>query len=1119
MPTFNQQLRWQADLGTSPGGAAPGRLVTDDSIVIAAGSALVSIDRYTGAQKFRHVLPLDPRYVCSFGGQLVVTDDGNDSTLYVVNPQTGQAQRFISVQGYVNWMLGVGQQLFAASDKQVYLIGLQQRHWQVIKQGGPGSAAPAVYSGGLLYCTTSDGAVVCFDLSAFAVKWQASVNGAVLYEPCLDGQVLYVGTGGGKTVYALDALTGAAGWHSGLPAPIVGNIAAAPDRVYAPCQDSTVYALGKSDGGLLERVPLTEAATSSILVNPLDSILYAATASDVLAYAPDTGNELSYGVGSWPYLIGTNASDIYAGGGQKVYSINFTEVLKQFSVDSTLIQDFEPSGAAVTKGGGLTPVPYYNTEVFLHNPDQTPLVNTAVKLRSTAATTVKVGGQSYSLDPNNPVGLTTDGKGRLRIESRADGISTPPLLLWAPFLADTEEIVIYPDHQVHDDLATSTGDDLLAARDYGGNPILTGQYQQDATARDNAAQAIQGALGLTIQARTGKPPQPPDASARRGIPAEPASAVNAGAFFISNPAQLNPAMNLQTDWYLNLQPGGSAFETGVTTTDVEQWATANESQFQKRSFVGDLWDAIEEGAKVAEAFLYKTGEQILTSAKAFIDGAWQYFKDVVIDTVEKALKLVRGILNEIVESIDSALQWLSFVFDWDAILTTHEQIKQNALSTIDALASGTQLDAVKTVVSSTFNDLESKINDMFDWLRSGIGQESFNSLRPADGGQGELNANSTWLLEKTNQNIGPGAGGVKRSASDPEPTLDLSIGQGVIDALNAFLNNVKNDLTEDLYQTMQQLVNGFQSMSASDIFAGTLAAVLTVFQGVADMAVDVLKNFVLAVIDLLKALLQGNFLKDFLTAEIPIPFVKDVYQYLTGQPMSLIDIAALLIAIPVTVAERAGGSGAQKRSINGAGMVNFAYPFWGLADAYIEWGGGSETAEGNEGMGLLGQQLSWSQRKWQINASTAVGIGVPLLIQLSLIPAAVLGSMDDTSQVAPNVVLWVLPFAAIMSDLVIAILTKGAELARFEIAGQVMLLVIGLGILLSIILFAVFNKTFREGVTSLLSNVFLNMSLLFKLLRNVIIDGVKVGVYVVTGIDLLGNVVGGILGGAAAADG
>src|SRR5215213_1797639 len=168
MPTLNRQLRWQADLGTSHGGA-PGRLITGDQIIIAAGSAVVCLNRYTGAQNYRYALSFDPRCICSFGSQLVVTDDRNDSTLYVLDRKTGRAQRLVSVQGSVNWMLGVGKQLFAATDKKVYLIELRQRHWQVVKQGGPGSIAPAVYSGGLLYCTTGDGSVVCFDLNAFAV--------------------------------------------------------------------------------------------------------------------------------------------------------------------------------------------------------------------------------------------------------------------------------------------------------------------------------------------------------------------------------------------------------------------------------------------------------------------------------------------------------------------------------------------------------------------------------------------------------------------------------------------------------------------------------------------------------------------------------------------------------------------------------------------------------------------------------------------------------------------------------------------------------------------------------------------------------------------------------------
>lgn len=1120
MPSFNQQLRWQADLGTAPGGRAPAHLLTPDSLVIGTGSRVVSLDRFTGAQKHRHDLPLDPAFLGTFGGKIIVADDHDDSTLYVLDTGAGTPVRFFTLQGRVNWLQGAGDLLYAATDARIYRFGRNHGRWDILKQAGPGSMAPAVCSGQRLYCTTG-GAALCFDLEAFSQRWWTELNGDATARPALDGEVLYLAAGRQKTVHALDARNGGLLWQSQLPSAIVQNLVVHDGDVYAPCEDSVVYVLDAADGSLLERMRQPGVATSPIVVNPLDGILYLPAGDEVLARAPDSGNDLSYAVGSWPYLLGTNASDVYVGGGERVYAIGFSEVLKQFSIDSTLLQDFEPTGDEVGHGTGLSGVPRYHTEVFLHNPDGTPLANTPVKLRSTVATLVSVAGETRSLGPGTPVGLTTDATGRLRIESEAADISTPPLLLWAPFLADGEEIVIYPDLGVHNQLAVATGEELATARDYAGNPILAAPYREDREARHSAAKALQSALGLAVQGRSGTaPPSPRKArrQRRRGIGAA-SEAVNAAAFFISDPSRLSPALELPNDWHMSLQPGrGSAFSASVTAGDVEEWAEANRAELQKRSLVGDLWEAIGKGAKVAEAFVYQVGDQILTSAKAWIDGAWVFFKDVVLDSVEKALKLVRGILNEIVEDIGRALEWLSFVFDWDAILSRHREMKETVLSNLDALGRGARIDSVKSAVSGAFGDLKLKLDDVFDEVRSGIGQGSFNADAQVGGRRDGSDARSTWLVQKLKGNAGPDAGGVKRSA-DSEPTVEVSLGQGVIDALNAFLDNVKDDLSEDLHQELSQVVNGFQSLSPSDVLAGALAAVLTAFQGIASMAVDVCKNVLLALLDLLKVLLQSGFLKDLLTAELPIPFVKDLYRYLTGETMSLLDVATLLIAIPVTIAERAAGrhSGMRRRS-DPWGYFNTAYILWGMIDCWIEWEGGVE--DDGAGMALLRPPLPWSLRPWKVTRVAAFGIGVPVVIQLLLLPDTLIGAHDHPGETAPEVVLWALPFAAVLVDVVVTIITKGESLARFEIAGQVVLLLLGLGVTLSLILFKLYNESFKKNlsVLSLLSNVFLNAPLVFKLVRNWVPDGVKAGVLIVAGIDFAANLVGGMLGLAAAAE-
>ncbi len=150
------------------------------------------------------------------------------------------------------------------------------------------------------------------------------------------------------------------------------------------------------------------------------------------------------------YATGSDPADNTFG---QVYAIRIDTLLQQeraFIVDSELMQDFDEPAA-----GQLTATARYQTHVTVVDPNKAPQPFQAVKVWADQATTVLIDGVSYAIDATTAASVQTDATGTLTIVSDATDLSTPSLKLWAGFMNPYERIVVYPDREFHNRLATT----------------------------------------------------------------------------------------------------------------------------------------------------------------------------------------------------------------------------------------------------------------------------------------------------------------------------------------------------------------------------------------------------------------------------------------------------------------------------------------------------------------------------------------------------------------------------------------------------------------------------------------------------------------------------------------
>jgi hypothetical protein len=114
---------------------------------------------------------------------------------------------------------------------------------------------------------------------------------------------------------------------------------------------------------------------------------------------------------------------------------------------------------------------------------------TEVEVWATDLTTIEVDGKTFEVDEDRSVKLPPNGMNRLMITSEADGINTPGLKIRTNTMQSHERVVIFPDREVHHQLASLKDGALWEAKDAQGKLLVNrSTYSADAVA--NVQQTI-----------------------------------------------------------------------------------------------------------------------------------------------------------------------------------------------------------------------------------------------------------------------------------------------------------------------------------------------------------------------------------------------------------------------------------------------------------------------------------------------------------------------------------------------------------------------------------------------------------------------------------------------------
>jgi hypothetical protein len=363
----------------------------------------------------------------------------------------------------------------------------------------------------------------------------------------------------------------------------------------------------------------------------------------------------------------------------------------------------------------------------------------------------------------------------------------------------------------------------------------------------------------------------------------------------------------------NPKTGQLTFDTGTFVTP-QQVVGLSLNDFVKR--------VIHGAERVTQAICNKVGEAVTHFITTINDGI-EYAYKITVGALEDAVHVAVGVLKSIVRDVEHALQkaveWLSFVFSWDAIKATKEDIynrivgKGSYPGLVGQLRSWEQ-----RYVGKGLQDLQTLFDNASKQILGALGgvntqfQNSTLQSQQQDGNDPKSMYNmngasaytpSSMITAKVNANMG--------GAQELPSLTALDSATNLIDLAEKVLNDAKTALGPTLNQlktSFQQFIDSFRLLITDPgKFIGTAFNKLTAMLG--ELAVLLMEGVAAILASLVGNLadMVDNIISSLLSS-IHIPVVSTIWNSIFGSSMSYLDLVCWMTAIPTSIITRAASS-------------------------------------------------------------------------------------------------------------------------------------------------------------------------------------------------------------------
>lgn len=259
------------------------------------------------------------------------------------------------------------------------------------------------------------------------------------------------------------------------------------------------------------------------------------------------------------------------------------------------------------------------------------------------------------------------------------------------------------------------------------------------------------------------------------------------------------------------------------------------------------------------------------------------FYHFVAKCANDIVNLVHTVLNAIETAFADIVKWIGFIFEYKDILRTHTVTANILKVSIEHAASN--MSSFKANISQSFTTIVNDLNQLVGLPQLPDTQQSSSKQSPSP--SFSKTPQSQWGTHKLKSN-----GQNTNCKSFTPENLDDSIIGGLMSTLQNFINNEKSTFTQ-LQTNFKSIIDSAHTLTVTQIMEQVLVAI-------ADFFVDEIEDLILALVDVVAALLVTAY--HVMTSPIEIPVISWLYGKISGgAPFTLLDMCCLVTAIPATI--------------------------------------------------------------------------------------------------------------------------------------------------------------------------------------------------------------------------
>ncbi len=544
----------------------------------------------------------------------------------------------------------------------------------------------------------------------------------------------------------------------------------------------------------------------------------------------------------------------------------------------------------------------------------------AIEVSATDLTTIEVDGTTYEIHEEQSATLTPNELNFIMITSEADGLNTPGLKIQTREMADNEQVVIFPNQEAHQQIAKLEDGALWNAKDAQGNLIVdrtthsraevasvqntikrvtaTVAYKDAAPAANQSGSRVLSSERVVSGDAIAQPwelkfkPEP-DEGERRQIKAQSAILKSRGLVAASVAANRpdNGGIEEATvseDDFARLLSQATSSESAPVETSGKGPQLPGATGFGSVRRIGGI-KRLRIRRRIRDAF--KKAKSVVVGAVKgvvhFVVKTATEVIDFVVDTVEKVGEFIEAVVEKVVNGIKKFIEFLQFLFDWGDILDTQKYLVQSINEGFDYAAQ--QIDALKGPVTNFMNELQDTVEEGMNTLIETLGGEPSEARKSGF----KLPEAAEWFFSKLMD-------GSKKEDAEPTPKMTQPSGDSRLESFSFHFVTAMSD-------AVGAVLRGFEGLG--ETIAAVIAnpmkpqlAVIVLVETLRDVVLQLLEaveNLTLAFLEAIAGAVEQ--LKKLLNAEIKIPFISKLFRLIGGGKLTILNLAGLLLAIPVTV--------------------------------------------------------------------------------------------------------------------------------------------------------------------------------------------------------------------------